>query len=162
MARNGRGVFLSDGSNFEGEYLHISAFLAAFRCRRRLKRFGLLELEGDINTKNSSEPKYKSEGSTVVSSICFLIRRLVFSKNGEKVELKTLLRAGRTALISSLPIILKLLKLIVRRFALTAGSQIPQFHYQPRIRRSKNRGQSKADSPAITENIWIIKTCQRN
>jgi hypothetical protein len=51
MARNGRGVFLSDGSNFEGEYLHISAFLAAFRCRRRLKRFGLLELEGDINTK---------------------------------------------------------------------------------------------------------------
>jgi hypothetical protein len=51
MARNGKGVFLSDGSNFEGEYLHISAFLAAFRCLRCLKRFGLLELEGDINTK---------------------------------------------------------------------------------------------------------------
>jgi hypothetical protein len=51
VARDGKGVFLSDGSNFEGEYFHISAFLAAFRCCRRLKRFGLLELEGDINTK---------------------------------------------------------------------------------------------------------------
>ena len=51
MARDGKGVVLSDGSNFEGEYFHISAFLAAFRCCRRLKRFGLLELEGDINTK---------------------------------------------------------------------------------------------------------------
>jgi hypothetical protein len=51
VARDGKGVFLRDSSNFEGEYLHISSFLVAFRCRRRLKPFGLLELEGDINTK---------------------------------------------------------------------------------------------------------------